>query len=453
MKKLILLALFSLLIIPSLASAEITCTASSYPFRYCRVIQNFTDVIAGEESCAIVSFKYIGDTYAPIVARINVSAENYEFWKEDFTGYGILNSSLIYGTEKWGYELVCKNPETIIFNQTGDTFTVPNYTYYCYHEPTLFILPPATQNQLKVCMKPNVAIKPATFTFNFELMSEVGVLWIEPEFNISVNGSYSIPDANLEFFNYGNENATLKASIYSTIFITQIPKERPVPLFYVDLKNETPITKIGVRYYYDENRLLMYDWNESNIRFYKFNGAAWSEIPSTINTSENYVETNLTSFSLYGIFTSHNYFQGPQGPAGPMGATGPAGPAGSQGPAGEVRNITTIKEIPAKAVCGNNICEVGESCSICPSDCKCANGYECIEGICLPKAVCGNGVCERGENNANCPEDCPAAPTGLGAITGAIAATVTNPLYAGIITLIIIAVVLTILRFKFIKRK
>ena len=49
-------------------------------------------------------------------------------------------------------------------------------------------------------------------------------------------------------------------------------------------------------------------------------------------------------------------------------------------------------------VCGNGACEGGESCSGCPGDC----------GGCGP--VCGNGACEGGEDCAGCPGDCGACP-------------------------------------------
>ena len=45
-------------------------------------------------------------------------------------------------------------------------------------------------------------------------------------------------------------------------------------------------------------------------------------------------------------------------------------------------------------VCGNGICEGGESTASCPGDCPPAG------------PVCGNGVCESGESSATCPGDC-----------------------------------------------
>lgn len=46
------------------------------------------------------------------------------------------------------------------------------------------------------------------------------------------------------------------------------------------------------------------------------------------------------------------------------------------------------------AVCGNNVCEMGEAES-CPGDCEFA-------------PVCGDGACGEGETHGNCPGDCEA---------------------------------------------
>jgi len=48
-------------------------------------------------------------------------------------------------------------------------------------------------------------------------------------------------------------------------------------------------------------------------------------------------------------------------------------------------------------VCGNKICEEGETCINCPNDCVC---------------VCGNDICEPGETYKTCNEDC-CAPEGI----------------------------------------
>ncbi len=47
------------------------------------------------------------------------------------------------------------------------------------------------------------------------------------------------------------------------------------------------------------------------------------------------------------------------------------------------------------SVCGNRICQAGETSTNCPSDCSAGQ--------------CGNGVCESGETITSCPTDCKAA--------------------------------------------
>lgn len=53
-------------------------------------------------------------------------------------------------------------------------------------------------------------------------------------------------------------------------------------------------------------------------------------------------------------------------------------------------------------MCGNAICEGGESCTNCAMDC----------GAC--PAMCGNGSCESNETCMNCPGDCGACPAMCG---------------------------------------
>lgn len=52
-------------------------------------------------------------------------------------------------------------------------------------------------------------------------------------------------------------------------------------------------------------------------------------------------------------------------------------------------------------VCGNGICETGETYENCPEDCD-------EDG-----PICGNGICEEGETVQNCPEDCSAEYPGI----------------------------------------
>jgi len=459
MKKLILFALVSLVVIPALAKAQLLCDETSYPFRLCQVIQEFTDVTAGNPTTGKVSFKYIGNDWAPLVVRINVSSEGYTFTENDFSGYGTLLTKALIGPVEYEIDLNCELPN-ITFEETGETFEspIPNiFTLYCYN-PDFYVVMPESLNNVSITLIPNVALIPSTFNFAIELMTDIGVPILEPNIGIINSfGNFSInpPYEKLEFYFSEAQNLTVKTLVYDSIFYKKVPAERPFSLIFFDFRNSTSFNgSVEVRYYFDPELITSKGWDKNNIRFYRFDPSTNNWILMNSGVKDNYVWVNLTHFSLYGVFTSFYY---PPSPA----VTYVSYPSTVYitNVTNVTQNITKpvekVEKYVEKAVCGNNICEVGESCSICPQDCKCANGYECVEGICLPKAVCGNGVCERGENNANCPEDCPApaAPTGLGAITGAIAATVTNPLYAGIITLIIIAVVLTILRFKFIKRK
>jgi hypothetical protein len=59
---------------------------------------------------------------------------------------------------------------------------------------------------------------------------------------------------------------------------------------------------------------------------------------------------------------------------------------------------------PPPTVCGNGICESGETTSSCPTDCTAPPPPPPVG------PTCGNGSCEVGETNASCPADCPITP-------------------------------------------
>jgi PGF-pre-PGF domain-containing protein len=77
------------------------------------------------------------------------------------------------------------------------------------------------------------------------------------------------------------------------------------------------------------------------------------------------------------------------------------------------------------AVCGNGVCEAGETSTNCRQDCPPT-----------PGAVCGNGVCEAGETSTNCRQDCPPAQPPI--TLPKIEPTPTNIFYAVVIVIIFV---------------
>ena len=78
----------------------------------------------------------------------------------------------------------------------------------------------------------------------------------------------------------------------------------------------------------------------------------------------------------------------------------PANNAPAKNIQGCMAEMKCIPSNPPTPVCGNSICETGESTSSCPADCKTTGS-------------CGNGKCDSGETPSSCPSDCKTTGTGV----------------------------------------
>ena len=70
------------------------------------------------------------------------------------------------------------------------------------------------------------------------------------------------------------------------------------------------------------------------------------------------------------------------------------------------------------SACGNGTCDQGETPSSCPRDCDaCGNGTcdagETVSSCPQDCSTCGNGRCDTGETAASCPQDCATCGDGI----------------------------------------
>lgn len=78
----------------------------------------------------------------------------------------------------------------------------------------------------------------------------------------------------------------------------------------------------------------------------------------------------------------------------------------------------TKLNLNVETVCGNAVCEPGESSSNCCTDCGCSAGYSCISNACTENApYCGDGACNGAEDCSTCASDCGTCPPSGGGNT------------------------------------
>lgn len=381
------------------------------PLKDVTIVKEFdTSIYAGGVSEAIVYFKYRVNDWAPLVIRVNITPEdvNYVLNGNEFNVEAyLLSKPMIAGIPPIEYYLKCELPP-IYFEQTGDYFEEPSsntLSFYCYNETYFYILQPLSENNLTIKVYSHPALKPARFNITFELMSEIGILLIEPIVEIKDGKGILRIDyptyEYLEFYLQNNQSMNLSVAIYSTIFIGNNPKERPVGIIYLNTKNLSSFSGLAeIRYYFTPSLLVSKNLDVLNIRFYKLEDNIWKLVTASgvviVNESLAYAYAIVNSFGIYGIFAP---YYTPQ----PL-----------------IQIQREFIAIPTERIVEK------EKITETPIYYNITNITQpIIERVVeLPKPVCGNNVCEVGEDWRNCPQDCPVPtipqqtiPTGLVILT------------------------------------
>jgi hypothetical protein len=407
-RRLIIFALVGfLLLLPALAIAD-----DGYIwYKDIKVEKNISEsLVAGSTDTIIVTFKNSMPFMGSLLVRLNITEDTSKYPVEigDFIARATLNSTSLYeGYASSISEMICKEKTDGIFycfNLTDikikKCFIFDEKGICWFKGKTSYIVLPKSTNNLTLYVTSNPALIPSNYSFKVDLFKELRIPHVkDPIVNTTTAGTPTLFDAsevNTLLWITTGESKGLEADIifYEFAIEEQSPPAGSIPIktFSIELNDTEGLKEASFRVYYNKSEIPSYI-DENSLRLYYYNDTDenpdnwdWQLVDSGVNTAESYVWAKTNHLSLFGIFGSptKEIVQLPGRTVYTGGAIIYQNVTQNVTVEKEVEKPVYIeKEVPAKPVCGNGICEVNETQTNCCIDCGCSQGYECRDNVCV----------------------------------------------------------------------
>lgn len=473
MKKLVIFALISLLLIPNLASA-------SFWYKDIKVEKNISEsLVAGSTDSIIVTFKNSMPFMGSLIAKLNITEDTGKFpvWLGDFKVKAVLNSTSLYpGYASSTSEMNCTEKESGIFYCFSLTEIEIKWCInfdkkvICWVKgnPESYIVLPKSINNLMFYVTFNSALIPSDYDFGAGIYKGFGIPKVDDpikrvmQAEVPVLFNTSESDTILWITTNEGQSLTVYVILYEFVIQEQFIPTGLIPIKFVGIEaNDTEnITSVELRIYYDDDEIP--EWvDENSLRLFYYDDTSenpeewnWEAIDdSDVNIGENYVWGRLDHLSLFGILGSPSkevvYLTPPSGGGGMTIYTSRKCEENwTCTEWSECINGTQTRTCTDLDDCGTTENKPAESqACVCVEDWECSEWSTCINGTqtrsCIDKNDCGatkNKPLEEqaciGEEGVG-PEGVPS--TGVG-ITGLIVGVLKNPMAVGLIFVIIIII-------------
>lgn len=298
MKRKIIIALISLVLIPSIAFAQ----NPTLPFINLRIEPHFpTTFSAGSPQNINISFDVphsLNNTYA-LRTIINNTTETPPVWEGDFNISGKL-------------EITYKTNGSIV-NFTLDCPEIDAGVFICFNTSLANYIPPGippSANKMILNVLSNPALVPGEYNFTFDVFvtREVGVDVRSVSQNQTLTGvinnlNTTFPDINITVISNETGNVSFTIISYVESFLPP-PKSKFVKMFEFEpdefLENCTVLVEIIL--YIAPDQLAGID--KDSIDVYYWNGTNWVTVPRSdwAWIDSTHIKITTTHFSIWGIF-------------------------------------------------------------------------------------------------------------------------------------------------------